>query len=152
MSQLADFLVADAAALLVILLEPWPGRARPARAGTTASASLVLFSLSVGSISRNLIRCFGECSVWFTSSLATQLGENKYACFFVINWCFKPFLRKKNLNQSYAHPGKLTLVLFSTTHSSGPRCENTYIITVRFPVLLRFILIVSQKRMASMYD
>lgn len=33
---------------------------------------------------------------------------------FVINWCFENLLQgKKNFNQSYAHPDKLTLELIS---------------------------------------
>lgn len=110
MSKLADFLVADAAALPVILLEPRPGQ--PEQGPRLRLPWLFpSVSLSVGLFARNLIRCFGECNVWFTGSLATQLTVriNMHA-FFVINWCFKPFLRKKNLNQSYAHPSKLTLV------------------------------------------
>lgn len=72
MSRLADFLVADAAALLVILLEPRPGQ--PEQGPRLRLPWLFpSVSLSVGLFARNRIRCFGECNVWFTGSLATQL-------------------------------------------------------------------------------
>lgn len=37
--------------------------------------------------------------------------EERYACFLELTGALKPFLKRTNLNQSYAHPDKLTLEL-----------------------------------------